>query len=60
MARPIIGIAPFIGKAAKWLRDYLECARPDPEKIAEQERRDEEICRNIIWIGKGSDPLRGS
>ena len=46
MARPIEGIPPFKGKAAKWLMDYLKTARPDPAKI-EQARRDKETARRI-------------
>ena len=32
MAKPIEGIKPFDGKAAKWLSGYLRNTKVDPEK----------------------------
>jgi hypothetical protein len=46
MARPIEGIPPFKGKAAKWMTDYLKTARPDAEKV-EQARRDQEVAKRV-------------
>lgn len=51
MARPIEGIRPFTGKAARWLIDYLKNARPDPEKAA-QAIRDRE------WVRRHVRPLK--
>ena len=44
MARPIQGIAPFTGKAAKWLLDYLE---NHTKRNPEQARKDAEIAARI-------------
>ena len=41
VARPIEGIAPFEGKAADWLVNYLKTTQPDPKKQREQEEKDQ-------------------
>jgi hypothetical protein len=47
MAKPINGIPPFTGKAAEWLSEYLETAKPDPKK-EEQSREDTEIVSRFV------------
>jgi hypothetical protein len=37
--KPIAGIEPFTGRAAKWLTQYLHRAKADPEKQREVNRR---------------------
>ena len=46
MARPIQGVPPFRGKAAKWLAEYLD-RRPDPKKQAERAARDAELLKHV-------------
>lgn len=46
MARPIEGIPPFKGKAAKWMTEYLKTAQPDAKKL-EQARRDQEVAKRV-------------
>jgi hypothetical protein len=47
MARPIEGIPPFKGKAAKWLADYLERTEPDPKKRERREAKDAELLARV-------------
>jgi len=47
MAKPIEGIPPFKGKAAKWLAAYMRTAQPDPEK-AKQLERDRQIVKERV------------
>jgi len=47
MAKPIEGIPPFTGDAAKWLTDYLKRVKGDPAKQREIARRDKEIAKRV-------------
>jgi len=47
MARPIESIAPFEGKAADWMIDYLEKKQADPKKQREQEEKDEKLLASV-------------
>ena len=47
MAKPIEGIPPFRGSAAKWLDRYLSKAHLDPAKQERIERADREIAQKV-------------
>jgi hypothetical protein len=47
MAKPIQGIEPFTGKAAEWLSGYLNSFKPDTEKQAKDEQREQEFAKRI-------------
>ena len=47
MAKPVTGIPPFRGEAAEWLTQYLETAKPDPEK-AERARADKKVVSTFV------------
>ncbi len=49
MAKPITGIPPFTGKDAQRFRDYLDNAKPDPQKEA-QAKADAEVFEKIKLI----------
>lgn len=51
MARPIEGIPPFKGKAAKWLAHYLKTARPDAKK-QERALHDKEVAKRVKPLPK--------
>lgn len=48
----IFHIEPFTGKAAEWLRDYLENTHVDPE---EQEKVNQRIRKNASRAVKGGN-----
>lgn len=48
MPRPIEDIAPFEGKAAGWLVDYLENTKPDSKRRKEQEEIDAKLLAHVI------------
>ena len=53
MAKPIEGIPPFRGAAARWLDRYLSKPRRDPREQERIERADREIARNVKPLNTG-------